>query len=197
LSEAEAQILGAIRRRLGERQSPLIVALDGRSGVGKSTLASHLAGDVGGVVIAGDDFFAGGTNEAWRGRTPEERAGLVIDWRRLRTEVLEPLRAGRSAAYRPFDWKSWAGLSPEWVQVPLAPVVLLDGVYSGRPELADLIDLAVLIEMSDDQARRRRLVLREGAEYMASWHAIWDAAEDYYFTHVRTPEFFDLQVISA
>jgi para-aminobenzoate synthetase len=70
---------------------------------------------------------------------------------------------------------------------------MLDGAYSSRPELADVIDLSVLIECPD-AARRLRLVEREGEAFMQRWHALWDVAEDYYFRHVRPAEAFDLRV---
>jgi para-aminobenzoate synthetase len=73
-------------------------------------------------------------------------------------------------------------------------VVVLDGVYSARPELRHLVDLAVLVELADDRLRRRRLVAREGDAFMAAWHALWDPAEDHYFARVCPPESFDLIV---
>jgi hypothetical protein len=45
------------RRRLGALR-PLAVAIDGRSGSGKSTVASLVAAAVGGALVPCDDFFA-------------------------------------------------------------------------------------------------------------------------------------------
>lgn len=73
-----------------------------------------------------------------------------------------------------------------------AAVIILDGAYSCRPELADIVDLSVLIEMSDDKLRRERLLKREGQDFMTSWHLRWDAAEDHYFTQVVHRSRFDL-----
>jgi uridine kinase len=145
----------------------------------------------------GDYFYAGGDSSHWMRLSADEKASKVIDWRRLRAEALEPLRAGMRASYHPFDWRTWMGLAPESIDLKPARVVIVDGVYSARPELRDLIDLAVLIEMPKDAERRRRLIRREGAGAMAEWHAIWDEAEDHYFTHVRPPTSFDLRVISS
>ena len=76
-------------------------------------------------------------------------------------------------------------------------MIVLDGVYSARPELADLIDLAILVEAADDTVRRQRLLAREGAPFMDAWHRRWDVAEDYYFTHVRPRSSFDLVITSV
>jgi para-aminobenzoate synthetase len=90
-------------------QRPLVIALDGRSGTGKSTLAAELAGTHDGVVITADDFYVG--DDRWRSLEAAERASRVIDWRRLRAEVLEPLRAGRPASWQTFDWGRGGGLT--------------------------------------------------------------------------------------
>jgi hypothetical protein len=61
-----------------------------------------------------------------------------------------------------------------------------------QTELADIVDLSVLIEMTDDKLRRRRLLAREGHDFMITWHKRWDAAEDHYFTQVVPRSKFDL-----
>lgn len=75
------------------------------------------------------------------------------------------------------------------------PIIVLDGAYSARPELADLLDLSILLTL-EDQSRRNRLLAREGREYMRRWHAIWDPAEDHYFTHLRPEHAFDILIPS-
>ena len=56
------------------------------------------------------------------------------------------------------------------------------------------MDLAVLVELEDDRARRTRLLAREGPTFMAAWHALWDAAEDLYVGSIRPRGSFDLVV---
>lgn len=91
---------------------PLLVALDGRSGVGKSTIAQAIAQDFNGVVIVGDDFFLGGSDSEWDARSVEAKVADCIDWRRLRQEALEPLIAGKAASWHPFNFISGSGLCP-------------------------------------------------------------------------------------
>lgn len=47
---------------------PFVVAIDGRSGVGKSTFARDLAERLGAALVEGDDFFAGGWPSATTAR---------------------------------------------------------------------------------------------------------------------------------
>lgn len=193
-------IVDTVHRVLREHGSPMLVAIDGRSGAGKSTVAAILAAATHATVVPSDDFFAAEiTTAQWEARTASERARDAIDWRRLREEALEPLLAGRSATWHPFDFAAGPrpdgtyAMSPELVRREPAPVIILDGAYSTRPELADLTSLTILVEMPP-AVRLKRLAGREAPDFLASWHARWDVAEDFYFAHVRPPSAFDLVV---
>ena len=193
-------IIDAIQRLRRDRGDPVLIAVDGPSGCGKSTLAAILAATLDAVVVPGDDFFAAEiTAVAWDRRTPAERARDAIDWRRLRREALEPLRAGRPAEWHPFNFA--AGERPDGTyamdthpatRAPAA-VIILDGAYSDRPELADLVALSVLVQVPAP-VRQHRLTAREAPAFLAAWHLRWDAAEAFYFTHVRPADTFDVIV---
>ena len=84
----------------------------------------------------------------------------------------------------------------DYVERQPSPVILLDGAYSTQPALADLIDLSVLVDAPLD-LRHRRLAAREDQHFIAAWHVRWDAAEEYYFTHVRPKASFDMVVTTG
>lgn len=184
------------------RTTPLVVAIDGRSGAGKSSIAAEVAAALDVAIIPTDDFYAAHVSNAeWDARTPAQRAADGIDWRRLRANAIEPLMAGRTAAWYPFEFEAKRPdgtfpLATSVVTRDPAAVILLDGAYSARPELADLIDLSVLVDVSPAE-RRRRLVERDGKAYMDGWQARWGVAEDYYLRSVRRPSSFDLVVLNA
>ncbi|MEQ1786078.1 MAG: hypothetical protein ABL966_03410 [Acidimicrobiales bacterium] len=187
-------LVARIRELAATRPGPIVVALDGRSGAGKSTLAPLVAAEVDGVVVGGDDFYAGGSGEMWDAMSAAQKADHVIDWRRQRP-LLVGLRCGESIAYHPYDWDDADndGTAPHLVHVEAAPVIILDGVYSARPELADLVDLRVLL-LIDDDVRRAQLLAREGDTYRGGWEARWTEAELHYFGTIMPPERFDLVV---
>jgi len=184
-----------VHRLLAQRDAstrPLVVALDGRSGVGKSSVAAALAVALDGSVLDGDSFFAGGV--AVRSDAPEQLAADCIDWRRLRP-VLEVVRQGREARYHAFDWKAFNGnLEPSPTVCVPKRVVIVDGVYSARPELADLVDVRVLLRVSD-AVRIERLHAREGA--LGPWELQWHRAEAWYFQNVAPAEGFDVVIDAA
>lgn len=182
-------LVALVRARAARLGRPCVVALDGRSGVGKSTLAARLAGALDAVVVGGDDFYAGGVE--LRDDGPEERARDCIDWRRQRS-VIEALRARRPASYHAFDWQAFDGrLDATPTRVEPREVIVVEGVYSARPELADLVDLRVLVRV-EDGLRIARLVAREGG--IGAWERQWHAAEAWYFAHVAPPGAFDVHV---
>jgi len=200
MADAAQTILVEIARRTDHRQAPLLIALDGSSGAGKSTVAAMLGQNIHAVVVPLDDFFAARIPDwQWEAFSLPERAEHVFDWRRVRTDALEPLLANRSARWYPFDFA--AGLRPDGtyalsthsVERQPAPVIVLDGTYSASPHIADLVDLAVLIDVAVPE-RHSRLAAREHAPFLQRWHAVWDAVETYYFTEVRRKASFDLIV---
>ncbi|NOU34257.1 MAG: AAA family ATPase [Polyangiaceae bacterium] len=187
---ADIAALAAIaRERAATLSGPCVIALDGRSGAGKSTLAEQLAKELDACLVDGDAFFAGGVDV--RRDSPEERAHACIDWRRQRP-VLEALRAGREASYHGFDWDAFDGtLEAEPTILKPAAFVILEGVYAARPELEDLVDLRVMLTVSD-VTRQARLVAREGS--IGAWERQWHEAEDWYFGSAAPLSGFDVVV---
>lgn len=185
------RVFSKIDEVLKKMKRPVLVAIDGRSGTGKTTIAKKIADRFRGVEINADDFWVGGSNDEWGKRSPKEKAEMAIDWKRIKTEVLEPLLAGKSAAWHLFDWKAGHGLSESIHQSKPKPLIVFDGAYSTRPEMLDIIDLSILVEVPHDANRRARLIKREGEAYMKDWHDRWDIAEDYYFTKIRPSKSFN------
>jgi uridine kinase len=202
--EVAAPLINRLTAELARRAGPIFVALDGRSGAGKSTLAAvaterlHVPGTAASTVtvIEGDQFYAGGSAKSCDNRPSTERANRVIDWRRQH-KLLRQIRSDGEGTWYPFDWDAddWdpddVPLRNEPVRSTVASVVMLEGAYSARPELHELLDLRVLLDISPD-VRRRRLLEREGEEYRADWEARWSAAEDHYFETEMPRERFHL-----
>lgn len=182
----------ATLRSLRATGRPIILGLDGRSGVGKSTLAAAIAAETSAAVIGGDDFFAGGTTLI--DAPPQHLAERCIDRQRL-LRVLEDLRSGRSAAWRAFDWVTFDGrLEVALTRAAPAEVIIVEGVYSCHPDLRAVLDLRVLAKVAPD-VRDARLRAREGE--IGPWEYQWQAAEDCYFARQMPEAAFDHVVTTA
>jgi uridine kinase len=200
VSRAVDTLAAEIRRRASSASTPFIVALDGPSGSGKSTLAVALARALDAVVVPTDEFFAAEVPAvAWDAWTPAERAAAAINWRRVKAEALDPLRAGQPAQWRAFDFAGGSradgtyAMASEPTLHPPSRYVVLDGAYSTRPELLGSLDLTVLVE-APKEIRHARLRARDTPSFLIEWHTRWDAAENYYFATVRPRATFDVVV---
>ncbi|MFD6245075.1 uridine kinase family protein [Streptomyces roseolus] len=165
-------------RRLPPSLGPVrLVAVDGHAGSGKSTLARRLAAALGGAPVLRLDDLA----------THEE----LFAWTdRLRAEVLEPLERGETARYHPYDWnlRSFGAARA----LPPAPVVLVEGVGSGRRELRP--HLAWLLWMERPAgASWERGRHRDGPEQAEFWDG-WVVAETRHFAEDPSRPFADTLV---
>jgi len=152
-----------------------VVAIDGRSGAGKTRLAEALRGEWGAPVVSLEDLYGG-----WDGL--ERGIDLLV------TEVLEPLAVGRAARVPRYDWVAgdWAG------PVPLTPpdVLIVEGAGAGARRAAAFGSLLVWLE-SPPSVRKKRALDRDGEIFAPYWDR-WAAQEDAMLARERTPERADL-----
>jgi hypothetical protein len=168
LSEVGAELLARAASRAAH-ESPLVIAIDGRSGAGKSTFAARLAEVIAGVAVVRTDDIA--WYHSFFGWTDLMRDG-----------VLEPIRRGEEVAYRPPAWVERG--RPGAVCVPAGcQVVVMEGVGAGRRELAELVDALVWVQ-SDAADARTRGIARDGGD-VAFWEE-WEA-EEVPFLHQHRP----------
>ena len=167
-----------------------IVALDGRGGIGKSTLAIALAQRLGASVIDSDDFYTGEPLEGWMALSPPERADRCINWRRQEA-LLQTLTAGDTANWQAYDWERDDGtLTSAWQQCHPTDIVILEGTFSSRRELDGVINIR-LLAIAEPEDQRRRFIEREGPTEWIEWAPIWQDAEDHYFARVMPADSFD------
>ncbi|HEU4999263.1 MAG TPA: hypothetical protein VFT68_09980 [Lapillicoccus sp.] len=155
-----------------------IVAVDGPSGSGKSTLGAAVGAALEAPVLHMDDIYPG-----WDGLA--EAVPLVT------TQVLEPLAAGRPAAYRRWSWvrHEW---SRQVVPVPATPLLVLEGVGASVRPAGDYAAVCVWVEAGRD-VRFRRGMDRDGEAYRPHWER-WARQEDALFAADRTRDRADVRL---
>ncbi|GAA2204384.1 hypothetical protein GCM10009850_003310 [Nonomuraea monospora] len=155
-----------------------LVAVDGPAGSGKTTYSGRLAAELGCQVIHSDDF-----------PVPWE-AGPGGWFHALESQVLRPLQRGLPGSFRRYDWVR--GAYAEQVAVPVAPVLVIEGVGTARASVAELLAYTVWVEAAEP-VRLRRVLARDGAALEPRWRE-WFAAERAWFAADHTRERADLVV---
>ena len=155
-----------------------VVAVDGRSGSGKSTVACSLAAALPAPVINLDDLYPG-----WD--------GLADVTRRVRDWVIEPLRAGRDPRWRRYDWDR--GRYGGWVTTPRAEYLVVEGCGAGGRLIAPALSLLVWVDVPQEQ-RARRLAGRPDWSSYAPHAARWSAQETALLAREGTPDRADVHI---
>ena len=113
--KVNTELFGELFNKIEEliQNNKLVVAIDGSSAAGKSTLAAVLAERYGAVVFHADDFFLRSEQ-----RTAERlaEAGGNMDRERLKAEVLDSLSKGERVTYRAFDCRTMSLKEPVSIQ---------------------------------------------------------------------------------
>jgi len=176
---------------LGSRidTAPLLVAIDGHSAAGKSTLARTIQHQLANVtLIHVDDFYRVMDKRARAALDAEGGYMLYYDWQRLEAQVLQPLSKRQQAMYQQYDWAD--GSLGKWVVVEPTGVIVVEGVYSTRPELRAYYDVKIFVETSFATRMRRQGQRTDPAE----WVERWEAAEVYYTQTYNPRSYADVVV---
>ena len=148
-----------------------VVAVDGRSGAGKTSLAAALRDRLGAPVVSLDDLYGG-----WD--------GLENGIRLLVSEVLEPLAAGRVPRVPRYDWVARKWAEPVVLEPP--EVLIVERVGAGARRAAAFASLLVWLEVPA-AVRRKRALDRDGGTFAPYWDR-WAAQEEAMLARERTPE---------
>ncbi|MGC3955134.1 MAG: maleylpyruvate isomerase family mycothiol-dependent enzyme [Propionicimonas sp.] len=167
-------------------RSPLVLAIDGRSASGKSTLAGRLAELMpASVVVHADDL-------AWN--------EPLFQWDHLLREgVLRPAKDGAGVRFTPPAWPRHGRTGA--IEVPAAArTLIVEGVGASHASTAGLVDAVIWVQSDRRQAEQRGLARDiasgengDAAASRAFWDE-WDAAECHYLAQDRPWERADLVV---
>lgn len=145
-----------------------VIAIDGRSGSGKTGLARRLAERGNAALVQLDDLYPG-----WHGldATPP----MVAD-------LLDAIAVGETGTATRWSWvRDRPG---PLLLVRPQPLIVLDGVGSGAGVVRPFLNLLVWVDAPDD-VRRERGLARDGETY-APWWDIWAAQEQRHHLREQT-----------
>jgi uridine kinase len=158
---------------------PLIIAISGFGGSGKSMLAEKLRRQLGNAqVVSIDDFIL------------ERNAGRSADWNsfdraRMRNQVLEPAACGKTVRYQVYDWKE--DRLGKWRTVPPCDYLILEGISVLHPNLRGYYDFKIWIDCPLKVATERAIQRDRqwGNDHDTLWRTVWAPNDRDYFKKYR------------
>lgn len=160
---------------------PLIIAVDGRSGAGKTTLAVELAALLrehhSVSLFHLEDIYPG-----WD--------GLTEGMERYVSTVLTPLASGRPAQWTAWDWTADDDGAARLTQP--ADIVVVEGVGAACEAARELLDVVIWIH-ADDDLRRTSALARDGDTYSPHWQR-WSDQEERWLAVDRPATYADVLV---
>lgn len=186
------QILSMIKKQLQStvnsmHQRPLIVAVDGMCGSGKTTLGNLLHNEFPeSNLFHMDDYFL----QPYQ-RTPERLSeiGGNVDYERFQTEILEHIANPNGLNYRIYNCKTQS-LGPE-IKCDWKPLIIIEGAYSHHPYFATSYSLRIFCEITEAE-QRKRILKRNGELMLHRFINEWIPKENIYFRTFQIKEKADI-----
>jgi uridine kinase len=153
---ARRAVLAEVASRIPLLERPVLVAVDGVDGSGKTTFADELvevaaaSGRFTEVVRASvDGFHHPREHRHALGRTGETFWSRSFDYPALLRELVTPWRTGPGSSYRiaVHDVDAEQPLDLPAAVVPERGLLLVDGIFTQRDELREQWDLAVFLDV--------------------------------------------------
>ena len=163
--------------------APVIIAIDGRSGAGKTTLAIELAARLREhhkvSLFHLEDIYPG-----WN--------GLAAGIERYVSTVLKPLHHGDPAEWVSWDWTRHYDGDTRTTQP--AEIVLVEGVGAAAEAARPYLDAVVWAD-APEQDRQSRALARDGESYAPYWD-LWAGQEQEWLAADDVPSRADVRVLN-
>lgn len=178
--------LDAIRAIEGLKK-PAVVAIDGRCGSGKSTMAAVLADVFSASLVHMDDFFL-----PFEQKTPERLAqpGGNVHYERFNEEVVPSLRSGKDFEYNVFDCS--VGHLNGTQAVEKNDLIIVEGSYCQSPDVQFDYDLRIFVDI-DPETQIARIEARN-PDMVDNFRNRWIPMEEHYFSAFGIKEKADIVV---
>lgn len=171
-------IASAIKQN-DKQHKPVLIAIEGFGGSGKTTLAEQLKGALRDAYIINiDDFIIKA-----RLTEPSQDKG-AFDRERLEKQVLIPATTGNDIAYQKLIWVTDTLSEP--VIVPKVAYLIVEGISSYHPDIANYYDYKIWVDTPIELAKERGHA-RDGSNENAQHWDLW-AENDLKYQQKYHPE---------
>lgn len=170
--------LEAVRQLQNEQkdsEEPILIAIDGRCGSGKTTLGYYLQEELGGNLFHMDDFFL---QNHQRTKARLEEPGGNVDYERFYEEVILPVLQKQDVNYRRFSCVDKSLKEAELISY--RRLNFIEGSYSMHPYFKQPYQLRIFTDISKKQ-QLENIRQRNGEEALQVFQEKWIPMEELYF----------------
>lgn len=191
MNNSSFAIPAALRELIGAHMADheyTILAIEGGSASGKTTLARLLSEAYGAGVIHMDDFFLRPEQ-----RTQERRLepGGNLDRERFAAEVLPSLMKHETVLYSPFRCATGTPGAPR--RVAPTSLIVVEGAYAAHPAFGRYYDILAFADV-DPLVQKERILHRNTPQSAACFFDTWIPLEETYFKHFSIKEKSDIVI---
>lgn len=156
------------------KKSRCVVALDGRSASGKTTLAEIMRNTFDADVIHMDDFFLPAEL-----RTSDRfiEPGGNVHYERFNEEVVYGLNSGDQFEYQVFDCSEMRIKGKR--KVGKSKIIIVEGAYALHPKITAQYDVKAFYDIDKNQ-QLRRIIKRNGKTMLENFENRWIPLENEY-----------------
>ena len=156
----------------------VVIAIDGPSASGKSTLSKNLMERYDALVFHVDDYFL---PESKQTEERLEEIGGFFDYERMISEIFLNIN-------QEYVISNHYNCNTKELEIrePFVnrEVVVIEGVYSHSPHLQKYITYKVFMDV-DQEEQIRRIKKRNGEKMLKRWVSEWIPKENEYFSHYK------------
>ena len=159
-----------------------IIAIDGRAGSGKTTLANKLSHLLNAELISMDDFFL-----PMNLRTKErlQSAGGNIHYERFLEQVIPHLNSHSSFTYQIFDCSIMDYNKEKTIKN--TGWCIVEGSYSQHPLFSRYADITIFVDITKE-LQMKRILQRNGEKMSELFQTKWIPMEEQYFQQFKIKE---------
>lgn len=157
-----SEVVAAIKHN-NSQHKPVLIAIEGFGGSGKTTIAEKLKSTLRDAYLIGIDEFI--IKEKLTETSPDQTG---FDRARLEAQVLIPATTGQPIAYQHLEWAENKLSEP--IQVPGSVAYLIvEGISSYHPDIAKYYNYKVWVDTPIEVAKQRGRLRDAGNENEQHW----------------------------
>lgn len=164
----------------------VIVAIDGKTGSGKTTLANIIGYFHDSNIFHMDDFFL---RPELKTEERMKETGGNVDYVRFKNEVINGILSQTDFRYQIYDCKKMA--LTDYIHIKPKKLNIIEGSYSMHPTLIDNYNYKIFLDI-DDETQKERILKRNGPLMYKRFVNEWIPKENIYFKEMQIKKKCDL-----